>query len=89
MYISNIDNMIEEPERDENGNPKCPSCGKVIASLYLRTKAEVGADFMPNGKVENVNIEEVISYVEFACPYCGKVITETNEEALNFLNEDD
>ena len=70
--------------------PKCPHCGKPV--LYLENEQDliVAWEFRRNGEYSSVPKLEEMYHIgdvnQWVCPNCGKVIAETEEEALDFLN---
>lgn len=72
--------------------PRCPHCGKPV--LYLENEQDLLCSwkFYPDGNYSTVpdleNMEHLGDINRWVCPHCGKVIAETEVDALKFLNGD-
>lgn len=72
--------------------PVCPHCSKPV--LYLENEQDLLCvwKFYPDGNYSPVpefeRMEHLGDINHWVCPHCGKVIAETEEDALKFLNGD-
>ena len=69
--------------------PNCPSCKKSLEGLrYFRTLVEHGV-FTVEAGFSNMDSDspgqEELTKEEYACPYCGKVVADSENKAEEFL----
>jgi Zn finger protein HypA/HybF involved in hydrogenase expression len=66
---------------------KCPKCGKQIT--YLRTEQDIRLHkkFYKNKKTEKVQ-EEFLSPIEYYCPKCHVMVSNTKSESLKILRSE-
>lgn len=74
--------------------PKCPECKAEIESLRHYEKVERCFDFgLDSEEKPDYSNSEIIDVegvdFEWLCPECSELITENEEEAINFLKNEE